>query len=102
MPVGINEPVEVRFVALAGTNGSRQCRRSRSSTRHGARSSLRHRVDWLAASVRRAPASVSTFCFLLEQAFANFAQVPYHGARTLRELEQMLDDLEDLTGAPGT
>jgi hypothetical protein len=38
----------------------------------------------------------------LEQAFANFAQVPYHDAHTLRELEQMLDDLEGLTGAPRT
>jgi hypothetical protein len=102
MPVGINEPIEVRFIALMGSNGFRQCRRSRACTRHGARSRLRYRVEWLAACVRRAPASVRAFHSLLEQALADFAQVPYHGARTLRELEQMLDDLADLTGAPGT
>jgi len=85
-----------------GSNGLRRFRRSRASTRHGARSGLRYRVDWLAACVRKAISAVRALHSRLEQAFANFAQVPYHGARTLRELEQMLDDLEDLTGAPGT
>jgi hypothetical protein len=63
---------------------------------------LRYRVDWLVACGRKAPAAVRRLFARLEQAFANFARVPYHDARTLRELEQMLDDLEDLTGAPGT
>ena len=37
----------------------------------------------------------------LEQAFDDFAQVPYHNFRTLRELQQMLDELEDSSDAPG-
>jgi hypothetical protein len=56
---------------------------------------LRYRADWLVAFGRNAPAALRALYSRLEQAFANFAQVPYHDARTLRELEQMLDDLED-------
>jgi hypothetical protein len=92
----------VRSVALMGSNGIRRFRRSRASTRHGARNGLRYRVDWLAACVRKAPAAVRALYSRLERAFDNFAQVPYHDARTLRELEQVLDNFEDLTGAPGT
>jgi hypothetical protein len=36
---------------------------------------------------------VRAFYSLLEQAFAKFAQIPYLDARTLREVEQMMDDL---------
>lgn len=92
----------MRGVALMGSAGFRRLRRSRASTRHGARSGLRYRVDWLVACGRKVPAAVRALYSRLEQAFANFAQVPYHDARTLRELEQMLDGLKDLTGAPGT
>jgi hypothetical protein len=56
---------------------------------------LRYRVDWLAACVRNAPAVAGRLVARLEQAFAHFAQVPYHDARTLRELEQLPDDLTD-------
>jgi hypothetical protein len=92
----------VRGVALIGSAGFRRLRRSHASTRHGARSGLRYRVDWLVACGRKAPAAVRALYSRLEQAFANFAQVPYHDARTLRELEQILDDFQGLTGAPGT
>lgn len=88
----------MRSVALIGSDGFRRFRRSRVSTRHGARSGLRYRVDWLVACGREAPAAVRRLLARLGQAFANFAQVPYHDARTLRELEQMLDELEDLPG----
>jgi hypothetical protein len=56
---------------------------------------IANRVDWLAACVRKAPTAVRRLFARLEQAFANFAQVAHHDARTLRELEQMLDDLAD-------
>jgi hypothetical protein len=78
-----------------GSNGFRRFRRSRASTRHDARSGWRYRVDWLAACVCKVPAALRRLFARLEQAFANFAQVPYHEARTLRELEQMSDDLAD-------
>jgi hypothetical protein len=85
LPIGIKEPIEVRVVALIG-----------------ARSGLRYRVDWLVGCGHKAPAAVRRLFARLEQAFAKFAQVPCHDARTLRELEQMLDDIEELTGAPET
>jgi hypothetical protein len=72
LSISFDEPIEVRGVALMDSAG------------------------------RKVPAAVRALYSRLEQAFACFAQVPYHGARTLRELEQMLVDLEDLTGAPGT
>jgi hypothetical protein len=84
----------LRGIALMGSAGFRRSRRSRASTRHGTRGGLRYRVDWLVACGRKAPAAVRALYSWLEQAFANFAQVPYHDARTLRELEQILDDLE--------
>jgi hypothetical protein len=58
---------------------------------------LRYRVNSIAACVRKAPAAMRFLVFRLEQAFAGFAKVPYHDASTRRELEQLLDDLEDLT-----
>jgi hypothetical protein len=63
---------------------------------------LQYRVDRLVAGGRKAPEAVRRLFAPLAQAFANFAQVPYHDGRTLRELERMLDDLDDLYGAPGT
>jgi len=55
------------------------------------------RMGWCGISIRlcKAPAAVSRLVARLEQAFAHFAQVPCHDARTLRELEQMSDDLTD-------
>jgi hypothetical protein len=55
------------------------------------------RMGWCVISIRlrKAPAAVSGLFARLEQAFAHFAQVPYHDARTLRELEQVSDDLPD-------
>jgi len=102
LSISFDEPIEVRGVALMGSAGFRRLRRSRASTRRGARGGLRYRVDWLVACSRNAPAAVRALYSRLEQAFANFAQVPYHDAHTLRELEQVLDDLEGLTGAPRT
>ena len=85
----------MRSDTLMGSNGFRGFRRSRVSARHAARCGLRYRVDSLAACVRKAPAAVRRLLARLEQAFANFAQVPCPDARTLRELEQMLDELVD-------
>jgi hypothetical protein len=99
LSISFDEPIEVRGVALMGSAGFRRLRRSPASTRHGVRSGLRYRVDWLVACGHKAPAAVRALYSRLEQVFANFAQVPYRNTRTLRELEQMLDDLEDLTGA---
>jgi hypothetical protein len=54
-------------------------------------------MEWCVISIRlrRAPAAVSRLFARLEQAFAHFAQVPYPDARTLRELEQVSDDLTE-------
>jgi hypothetical protein len=60
-----------------------------------------HRLGWLVACRRKAAAAVRRVFARLEQAFDDFAQVPYRDFRTLRELQQMLDELEDLNGAPG-
>jgi hypothetical protein len=95
LPIGINEPTEVRSDALMGSNGFRRFRQSRASTRRTARGGLQYRVDWLASCVRKASAAVRRVFARLEQAFADFAQVPHHDAHALRELEQMLDDLGD-------
>jgi hypothetical protein len=102
LSISFEEAVEVRGVELMGFAEFRRLGRSRASTRHGTRGGLRYRVHWLVACGRKAPAAVRALYSRLEQAFANFAQVPNHDVRTLRELEQMLDDLEDLTGAPRT
>jgi hypothetical protein len=93
LPIGINEPIEVRSGTLMGSSGFRRFGRSRASTRNDARSGLR--FDRLAACVRKAPAAVRRLFARLEKAFASFAHVPYHDARTLRELEQMSDDPAD-------
>jgi hypothetical protein len=54
------------------------------------------RMWWcVIANKRKVPAAVRRVFARLEQAFANFAQVPFRDGRTLRELEQMSDDLED-------
>jgi hypothetical protein len=54
-------------------------------------------MEWCVISIRlrKAPAAVSRLFARLEQAFAHFAQVPYPDARSLRELEQVSDDLTD-------
>jgi hypothetical protein len=78
-----------------GANGFRRIRRSRAAARHDAHSGLRYRIDWLAGCVREAHAAMGRLFARLEQAFASFAEVPYYDARTLRELEQMSDDLTD-------
>jgi hypothetical protein len=70
--------------------------------REGAQSVFRHRVDLVAARVRKTPMATRILIARLEQAFAIFARVPYNDARAQRELEQLMDGLEDLTRAPGT
>jgi len=54
-------------------------------------------MEWcvISSRLRKAPTAVSRLLARLEQAFAHFAQVPYHDARTLRELEQVSDDLTE-------
>ena len=37
----------------------------------------------------------------VEHAFADFARIPYYDGAARRELEEMLDDLKDLTSAQG-
>lgn len=91
MSISFDELIEVRGVALMGSAGFLRVRRSRAFTPYGAGGGLRYRVDWLVACGRNAPAAVRALYSRLEQAFANFAQIPYYDARTLRELEQMLD-----------
>jgi hypothetical protein len=93
-------PLKVRSATFMGADAFRRFTRSRAFAHHGARGGLRYRVDWLVACGCQAPAAVRILCFRLEQIFVNFARVPCHDVRALRELEQILDDLEDLTGAP--
>jgi hypothetical protein len=57
---------------------------------------IKVRSDALAACVGKAPAAERRLFARLEQAFADFLQVPYYDARTLRDLEQVLDDLADV------
>jgi hypothetical protein len=102
LPIRLDEPIEVRSVTFMGAEGFRRFTQSRTLTRHGARGGLRFPVDWFVACERKAHGAVRGLCARLEQTFADFARVPHRGARTLRELEQMLDDLEDLSGAPPT
>ena len=90
----------MRSVPFMGADGFSRFTRLRAYTCHDARSGLRYHVDRLVACGSKV--SVRTLCFRLEQTFANFARIPHHDARALRELVQMLDDLEDLTGAPGS
>jgi hypothetical protein len=102
LPTRLDEPLEVRSVTFMGAEGFRRFTRSRALTRHGAHNGLRYRVDWLVAWERKTQWAVRTLCSRMAQTFADFARVPYRDARTLRELEQMMDDLEDSTVAPST
>jgi hypothetical protein len=85
----------VSSLTVMGSDSFRRFRWSRTAMREDANTPLQYRVNLIAACVRKAPAAMSLVVSRLEQAFAGFAKVPYHDASTRRELEQLLDDLED-------
>lgn len=88
------EALEVSGLTLWSADSFRRFRWSRVAMREDAPSLLRYRVYLIAAGARKAPAVMYFLVARLEQAFAGFAKVPYNDARTRRETEQMLDDLD--------
>ena len=84
-------------LTLPGTDSFRRFRWSRIAISEDAYTLLRCHVNSIAARVCKAPAAMRLLVSRLEQAFAGFAKVPYHDASMRLELEQLLDDLDDLT-----
>ena len=82
-------------IRLKSSGSARHFGRSRAAVCDRAGSALGYGVAWLVGCGRASPARIRTLIARLEQAFAEFARVPYHDARSMRELEQVFDDLKD-------
>jgi hypothetical protein len=86
-------------ITFMSADAFRRFRRSRFSVRGSANRVLR-RCDYLiVGAIRATQEPIRMMIDRLGWAFANFAKVQYHDARTRQQLEQMLDDLEDESGA---
>jgi hypothetical protein len=82
-----------------GSDAFRRFRRSRFSMRGSAKRVLRHCGYLIVGALRATQEPIRMMIDRLELAFAKFAKVQHHDARTRQQLEQMLDDLEDESGA---
>jgi hypothetical protein len=86
-------------ITFMGSDVFRRFRRPSFSMCGSANRVLR-RCDYLIVGALRATQEpIRMMIDRLEWAFANFAKVQYHDARARQQLEQMLDDLEDESGA---
>jgi hypothetical protein len=86
--------------ALLRSDTFRRFRRCRIAIQSCINELFVHCESFTVACVRKPPAVLRIVVSRLDQAFAHFAQIPYHDARTRRDIAQMLDDLEDWADTP--
>jgi hypothetical protein len=84
-------------VTLTGADSFRRFKRSRAAGCDFILAVLRYPIAWSIAGGLTTPAVAIFLVACVEHAFADFARIPYYDGAARRELEEMLDDLKDLT-----